>query len=394
MNPRELVKAFGRGVNHFIPKRRHKILFESNSDYCDNTRAVYDYMVKNGYGEKYRFVWCVRDPKAFLPSDPKGVKDADGMTNTKLVTFQKKSGLLSYFFHMATSKYIFYTHYVPPFCNARVQTVVNLWHGTPLKSIRGHVHPSSLFNSLLSPSDYFDPILAESFDADPGQLAHCGYPRNDRLFEETDCLEKLGVRHGEFCSVLLWMPTFRRPADGAYQDADVTPTGLPLIETSAQLEELNTALRERNLCLIIKLHPGQDLSGVDLVTLSNIRMLTNRELDEKSIQLYHLVAMADALLTDYSSIYFDYLLLDRPIGFIIDDIDVYRRNRGFVVEDPLPLMPGEKLKTAADLLRFLDDIAGGRDDYAEERKRVNDLANQFQGPGNAERFVRRFIGGK
>lgn len=385
MNLRELVKSIGRGVNRCIPKNPRKILFESNSDYCDNTRAVYDYLVANGYGEKYRFVWCVKDPETF---------HADGMEGTKLVTFQKKSGFPAYFFQMASAKYVFYTHYVPPFCNAKAQTVVNLWHGTPLKSIKGHVHPSKLFNCLLSPSDYFDPILADSFDADPGQLVQCGYPRNDRLFEQTDCLEKLGIQKSDYRSVILWMPTFRRPADGTYQDAAVTATGLPLVETSAMLEQLNTALQERELCLIIKLHPGQDLSGVNLVTLSHIRMLTNRELDEKAIQLYHLVGMSDMLLTDYSSIYFDYLLLDRPIGFIIDDMEAYQQNRGFVTDDPLALMPGEQIRTPEDLLRFLDGAAEGRDEFADDRRRVNALANRFQGPGSAERFVLRFLGGK
>lgn len=382
MNLREAIKVIGRGINRCIPKNKHKILFESNSDYCDNTRAVYDYLIANGYETRYRFVWCVSDPGQF---------HAEGMKNTRLVSFKRKRGFLSYFWQMATARYVFYTHYVPPFCNAKAQVVVNLWHGTPLKTLQGHVHPASLFGWLLSPSDYFDPILADSFSMGKEKLLQLGYPRCDLLFQQTDALSRLGIRRADFQKVLLWMPTFRRPADGLYADADVNPTGLPLLETDRQLEELNGILAQKGVLLVIKLHPGQDMSGVKLHTLSHIRMLTNRELDEKGVQLYHLVGEADALLTDYSSIYFDYLLLNRPIGFLIDDIETYQKNRGFVVEDPLPLMPGEKIRTVEELTAFAAGLVNGEDKWEAERERVRLLSNKFADGNSAKRFAEYFL---
>lgn len=384
MSLRGMVKKLGRGINRIIPKNNSKILFESNSDFCDNTRAVYDYLIKNGYGETYRFVWCVNDPKTF---------HAEGMVNTKLVSFKSKKRFLSYFKEMATSRYILYTHYVPPLCNSKVQTVVNLWHGTPLKTIKGHVHPENLFNYLLSPSTDFDGILADSFEmAGAGKLLHFGYPRNDLLFQHGRAMERLGLDLSSFRKAILWMPTFRRPADGLYEDSDVNPTGLPLIETDRQLEALNRPLAENGVLLIIKLHPGQDMSGIRLQDLSHIKMLTNRELDEKGVQLYHLVGEADVLLTDYSSVYFDYLLLDRPIGFIIDDIDKYQKNRGFVIDDPLTLMPGEKIKTIGELAAFIGEIISDKDSYAEMRHWVCDRANQYQDGESCRRLAEHFFG--
>lgn len=402
MGFREFVKNIGRGLNRCIPKNKTKIIFESNSDYCDNSRALYDYMRTHGYGEQYRFVWCVSD-----------VEEMEGkIPEAKLVSFKSKRGFLSYYLQMATSKYVVFSHYAPPFINPKSQTIVNLWHGTPLKTLKGHVPPASLFTYLLSPCDLFDPILADCFDASKEQLVQCGYPRNDLLFSdkmdgeklprpadlpanatpEAELLYHLGIDQAAYLQVLLWMPTFRRPVGGEYQDAAVTSTGLPLIDTFEQLQALNQKLMDTHLFLIIKLHPGQDLSGVRLVSLSNIKMLTNRELDEKHIQTYSLTRCADVLLTDYSSIYFDYLLLNRPIAFIVDDIGTYEKNRGFTVDDALSLMPGAKLHTIGELYEFLRQTAAGNDDYEGERHRVNALVNRFTDGNSCKRVAERFFG--
>ena len=86
--------------------------------------------------------------------------------------------------------------------------------------------------------------------------------------------------------------------------------------------------------------------------------------------------------------YFDYLLLDRPIGFTVDDIDEYMNNRGFVVDDPYELMPGAFINTPEEFLQFVDNLLNGKDDYRETRKRVNRLVNQFEGGRDCERVLK------
>ena len=98
-------------------------------------------------------------------------------------------------------------------------------------------------------------------------------------------------------------------------------------------------------------------------------------------------------LTDYSSIYFDYLLLDRPIAFLIDDIAQYQQNRGFTVENALDLMPGEKIRTVSELNGFLDRLAKGEDRFQEDRQRVNRRVNRWQDGESAKRFLERFLPG-
>ena len=91
--------------------------------------------------------------------------------------------------------------------------------------------------------------------------------------------------------------------------------------------------------------------------------------------LYSLVGQSDALITDYSSIYFDYLLTQKPIGFVIDDIDSYSDKRGFVVENPEDYMAGEKIKDVSGLKQFIDGILDGKDLWKEKRAEINDLMN-------------------
>ena len=85
------------------------------------------------------------------------------------------------------------------------------------------------------------------------------------------------------------------------------------------------------------------------------------------MQLYSLIGECGVLLTDYSSVYIDYLILNRPIGFIIDDFEEYKNSRGFVFDKPDDWMPGEKIKTFEELEKFILDIKNGIDKYREVR---------------------------
>lgn len=138
---------------------------------------------------------------------------------------------------------------------------------------------------------------------------------------------------------------------------------------------------------IIKPHPYQnDLKFLNL-NLTNIIKFTNEDLAMKSVSLYELIGQVDALLTDYSSVYFDFLLTQKPIGFVLDDIHEYRDKRGFVVENPLELMPGEKIYNEEEFVGFIKNTCNGIDNYKDERKRINDLANKYQDNKNCERIL-------
>ena len=98
--------------------------------------------------------------------------------------------------------------------------------------------------------------------------------------------------------------------------------------------------------------------------------MTSDILDANDIPLYKFVALSDGLISDYSSIAIDYLLVDKPIAFTLDDYDLYKESRGFVFENPLDYMPGHHIYNFNDLRVFIECIATGKDSYKEERDRV------------------------
>jgi CDP-glycerol glycerophosphotransferase (TagB/SpsB family) len=107
---------------------------------------------------------------------------------------------------------------------------------------------------------------------------------------------------------------------------------------------------------------------------SQVVLLTSEAYTEHTEDLYCLLPATDALITDYSSVYFDYLLLDRPIGFVVDDLEHYRRQRGFLLEPVERWMPGEQFRSAKDLEKFIHDVAAERDPHRGHR---NELAETF-----------------
>ena len=100
--------------------------------------------------------------------------------------------------------------------------------------------------------------------------------------------------------------------------------------------------------------------------------------------------LTDALITDYSSVYFDYLLLDKPIGFVVDDLDDYRQNRGFLLEPVGRWMPGTRIEALKDLKEFARSVAQGDDLHREDRQ---DLVTMFfpQGIQNTAALLKSHI---
>jgi CDP-glycerol glycerophosphotransferase (TagB/SpsB family) len=162
-------------------------------------------------------------------------------------------------------------------------------------------------------------------------------------------------------------------------------TDFPIIDI-LNIDKLNDYLQNNNNLLIIKPHPIQ----ISLDIFDNIKIITDFDLNSRDIFLYELFNEVDALLTDYSSVYFDFLLTQKPIGFTIDDFDSYEDKRGFVVNNPLEIMPGSKIRTFMELITFLKDLNNECDNYSEERKNINNLVNKYHDKNSTQRILERF----
>lgn len=351
-------------VNKLIYKNPKKIVFYSNMGFRDNVKAVYDKLISLDKG-KYKIICAVNDYKSF--------KDKNHPDNVKFVS--TVAGVKHFF----TSKYFFYSFGKYPVKPSKKQVVVNVWHGSPLKKIGNYLDDNdyNFFTYILAASDFFAPIMQKSFNCEKEQVKVCGHPRNDALFSKEDSLKKLGF-DGEYKKVILWLPTFRQSDFLKTDDISASKgTGLPILSEREDMAATNERLKENDCLMIAKIHPAQDLSLIDTESFSNIKIVTNNQMQDSMCDLYKLLAQADALITDYSSVYFDYLLLNRPIAFTVDDIKEYTENRGFVVDNPYEIMPGAFINTPEEFIEFIDNILSGKDEYSDDRIRVNDLVNKY-----------------
>lgn len=166
------ISNFTSRLNTLIPKKRNRIVIYSNWGFRDNIRTLYQYLVDNGFQDKYEIV-CASNNFYHLKKD----------NRVKFVSIYR--GL----YYFLTSKYFFYSFGKYPIKPSRNQMVVNLWHGMPLKKI-GNLESGmenidyNFFTKLVSSSDLFTPIMKAAFKAKDNQMLLVGNIRNDELFEE------------------------------------------------------------------------------------------------------------------------------------------------------------------------------------------------------------------
>lgn len=358
------------------------IVFESEGDYCDNARALYEYMIDKGYNNKYCIIWIVNDVLKYREIN-KGINNVTFISRNNKHLFN----LIKFYKLIGKAKYFFFTH--PYWFNYRKQdqVVINLWHGTPLKS--GGRDLSNIYDYAIVPSKNVISWFKKFIGVKDNQIIISGNPRNDLLFENKGVISKvIDFKEGE--KVFLLMPTFRQSQ--YMKDSDIiNPFVIQGIDSEEKLWKFNDFLKKNNIKLLIKIHHLQLTDFIKDSKLSNIIYLQDKDLNEKNVQLYNFVGECDVLLTDYSSIYFDYLLLDRPIGFLIADIDDYKKNRGFIVDNPEDYMPGEKIRNLNDLYMFFEDILNGKDKYKDERKKILNYTNKYKTGNSRERILKEIL---
>jgi CDP-glycerol glycerophosphotransferase (TagB/SpsB family) len=161
----------------------------------------------------------------------------------------------------------------------------------------------------------------------------------------------------------------------------------------------NEFLKNNNLLFVLKLHPFEEkywLSQDIFKELNgNIVILKTGHLTGQLISIYEVLKDFDILITDYSSIYFDFLLLNKPIIFLPLDLEQYTKTRGFSLEPYDFWAPGPKATTIEELIDEIQKCIADPTYYEKERKTINNLINQFQDGCSCERVwaqIQRRIG--
>lgn len=347
----------------WLNQRKHhdsrKIMLYSNMGFRDNMKALYDYLIDAGYNQKYKIICSTNDYKMYNKDLPSNV-----------IFVSNIRGVLLYF----SAGFVYYCFGKIPIFHGKDQKVVQMWHGSAFKApdegmLKGHSFDKPYYTNVFSSSKHFAPIFSYCFSIPVQQVVICGQPRCDVLYKENP-----HYAFGEYRKLILWAPTFRKSSVTGYSDSTADDNLVPVLKKE-DFAEINSKLRELGVKVVVKLHPLQDLDQYHTTDLDHFVLLSHQEFVRRKMDLYKFMAQSDALITDYSSIFIDYLLLDRPIAFTEDDMDDY--TRGFVFDNPKSYQPGFRIKTKEDFLAFAESLVNGDDDYKSERKRVMALANDY-----------------
>lgn len=354
-------------LNKIIPKNDRTIFFYcANDELNDNSEAVFDYLVKNGYNKTYKIICNVEVPPKY-----------ENKSLDSVHFISKRKSIIQY---MCSGR-VFYCMGKMPIKPTKKQIVVNMWHGVPMKRIGLLSNVSNgkefFFTYVCAPSETWRPIMASAFGCPEKHVVICGEPKADKLLiQKKEREEKL----------IVWAPTFRQSEYLGYCDSNEEDL-LPLFKQE-DWDSLNIFLQNNKIQMIVKLHPMQDLKGFTSYIHSNLEIYGAETFIKEKGDIFEWMAQSDALISDYSGVFLDYLVLNRPICYVLDDYEDYRKTRGFVFDNPLEYMPGQKAYKQEDIYGFISDVANGIDIYSEDRIKVNTKVNKYCDGKNCERVLR------
>lgn len=275
-----------------------------------------------------------------------------------------------------TAKYYLINSYVSDisFWLSKGAKIINLWHGIPLKKVeydiingplRNHYHVNSKLEQLIrflnvphkvrgcdyiiAQSAFVAKILSTAFKVSHHNILETGYARdypllNDKdisinlikQYEEKDIVQLL-KEFNNFDSVVMYIPTWRDDNESF------------ILEALPNLKELNKTCKKYNILFIIKLHHNSKLPEIHNYSFENIKFISKR------IDIYPFLRLIDLLITDYSSVLFDYLLLNKPALFYIYDFENYSKQRNFY-EDIKDILYGRIAYNFEELLKALIEL--------------------------------------
>jgi CDP-glycerol glycerophosphotransferase (TagB/SpsB family) len=210
---------------------------------------------------------------------------------------------------------------------------------------------------MFSPAPVFSPIFERAFRLSKGKIVSSGSPRTDIFFDNSLDSKHLATYPDIVTAkeknnkTFLYMPTFRDVGDDFFASAGF------------DFEQLNKKMNDINGVFYIKVHPNAGLDSFCLDDYENIKVVP------ASADPYPLMSYVDVLITDYSSIYIDFLLLDKPIIFFAFDLPEYLstcRDMYFEYDD---VTPGKKALNFSELIESLDEGDG----LSEQRQTLKEM---------------------
>ena len=370
-----MISIILRFIKFFIKTNDKTIVYHSFSDVSDNSFALFIYVINNHFD--YRNIWLVDD----INKEKEYHKIINNYTKSNNFLIVRKNSIKGLWFFLK-SKYIFHTHGIYnklPLLDDQIN--FNLWHGMPLKNI-GYLDNNALVpksNYLLATSLVFQRIMAKSFNVVQEKVLITGQPRNDFILDKKfNLLELFNLEVDQFQKSILWMPTYRKSIIGDIRN-DGNTEGVSNFLSNESLITLNESLKDHESICFIKLHPMDYMDINDFILLSNIKFLDNSFFEKNGVALYSIFRSIDLLLTDFSSVYIDFLLVDKPIAFVFSDFNEYLNSRGFVFDNAKAYMPGEIITNMNELVTFLENLFVSKNDgFIAERNEIKNIFHEVK----------------
>ncbi len=369
-------------ASRLLPLNKNIILFESNlgRNYTGNPRAIYEEMVRQGLDKKYRCYYILEKPDTPIPGAAKTVK------RTRL----------RYFYLFAIAGIWVCDTRLPKYIAKRPGcTYIQTWHGTPLKKLaldmdsvfmagekgidnykKNFYDNAQTWDYLISQNRFSTEIFRRAF-AFGKEMLEIGYPRNDVLFAKnnsTDIVElkkKLGLPLDK--KIILYAPTWR--------DNEFYGKGKYKFNPPLDFGELQSKL-SADYVMIVKYH-YLVMDQVDWTPYKGFVYSCDLSFDIADLYL-----VSDMMITDYSSVMFDYSLLKRPMLFYCYDLEQYKDTlRGFYF-DFLAEAPGPVALTTEELITAIEDYDPAK--YSEKQEAFY-LKYNHADDGNASKKVVELI---
>ena len=293
----------------------------SGESYSDNSKYLFEYVVKNL--PEVNAVWITKDIS---------IKKQLQNKNFKCYLFNEKKAVKL----RINAKYIFFTNGINDIGTydlSQGSVKIALWHGMPLKKmlyasnslqkrnknlirflqyIYLKIYNPTQRSISIATSIKTKELLVKSFELAEKSVYITGQPRNDILFDSSIAIKvKRQLSHCSNEKFILYMPTWRQfGQNDIYLDS--------IIEQLRKDKLFLSNLERKNIKLYIKPHPRINIKGEGC---GNIIVLK----DLLDIDTQELLAASDILITDYSSVFIDYALLERPIYFFTPDIEEYKK---------------------------------------------------------------------
>jgi len=354
---------------NYAPKDDNRIAFYSTPDISDNALALFKYMYE--LDEGYELVWVLNEKN---PPALKALRTR--YPDVGYVPLYSPQGLRE----LIRSKFVITTD-VLPLTPHFGQRIIQLWHGLPGKKT-GYEHPLGVKDLYLymnrwttdfvTTSELVIGAFVRQFMINPKKFRLLGQPRNDGMLRNAEISkfllsELLGIDVDKYEHVLLYAPTYRYTS---YMKDFKTSVE---VVRSILTREFQEFLKSEGTLLIVKPHKlVAEVISNEIKENSWVKLLIDEDLQRRLFTINDIMGAFDVLITDYSSIFEDYILLNKPIVFYLPDREELEQKSGFLLPYEF-FAPGDKPETIPDLIKSLKSYFNDPTRDSEWRRTVKKL---------------------